>query len=98
MKNEIPFSESQLADMAASYKAGASLEAVGLEFGVTKTVVARRLEQMGVKRRPVGCPIGSRTTEKSAEAKRLFAEGFGPKQIASKMHVCLRSAYRYLEN
>jgi len=97
MKNEILFSDEQLAAKASSYKDGASLEAVALEFGVSKSVVTRRLEQLGVSRRPVGCPIGSRTTEKSAEAKRLLAEGFGPKKIASKMHVCLRSVYRYLE-
>lgn len=97
MKNEIPFSDEQLAYMASSYKEGSSLEALAVEFGVSKTVVSRRLEKLGVSRRPVGCPMGSRIAEKFAEAKWLLAQGYGPKKIAAEMNVCLRSVYRYLE-
>lgn len=96
MNGPIEFTDHQLQAMAASYRAGASLDAVGLEFGISKTAVVRRLSAMGVERRPVGFPPGTRSRAKGDEARRLLASGLSKQEIARKMHVCLRTVYRHL--
>lgn len=98
MKGKIPFTDEQLAAMKVSYIVGASLEALGFEFGVDKMVVSRRLKWMGVQLRPRGCPIGHRKPSERQRAKDLFAGGMNKHQISKEMHVCLRTVYRYLES
>lgn len=97
MNGPIPFTREQLLHMCRSYKAGASLDALALEFGISKTAVSRRLRANNVKLRPRGCPAGGRSQAAKEVVLKLFENGKTIHEIAEALSVTVRTIYRRLE-
>ena len=94
MNGPIPFSDDQLRDMCKSYILGASLDAVSLEFGISKSAVSRRLKAAKVKMRPRGAPAGGYRCATKQRVMALLSEGKRPKEIAKILSVHVRTVYR----
>lgn len=98
MNGPIEFTREQLLHMCRSYRAGASLESLGLEFGISKTAVARRLRAHNVKLRPRGSPLGGRSQAAKEIVLRLLAKGKTIQEIADALSVTVRTIYRRLQS
>jgi len=98
MNGPIEFTREQLLQMCRSYRAGASLEALGMEYGISKTAVSRRLKAHGVKLRPRGSPLGGRSSAAKDAILKLLEKGKTLQQIAEYMSVTVRTIYRRLES
>lgn len=97
MKSEIPFTPDQLKAMFASYASGASLEAVGFEFGISKSAVLRRMQNAGIPRRRKGSPLRKKDLTKAAVIRELLAEGVSRDEICHRLGIHLRTYYRRLK-
>lgn len=97
MNGPIEFTREQLLNMCRSYRAGASLESLAMEYGISKTAVSRRLKAHGVKLRPRGAPLGGRPSAAKEAILKLLEKGKTIQQIADFMSVTVRTVYRRLE-
>lgn len=97
MKCLIPFTDAQLQYMFACYAKGASLEAIGLEFGVSKMVVLRRMKDAGIPRRRRGSPLRKKDLSKAEEIRKLLAQGIKKAEICERLSICVRTYYRRLQ-
>lgn len=98
MNGPIEFTRDQLLKMCRSYRAGASLEALSMEYGISKTAVSRRLKSHGVKIRPRGAPLGGRSNAAKDVILKLLEKGNTLHQIAERLSVTVRTVYRRLES
>lgn len=96
MNGPIEFTREQLLHMCRSYKAGASLDALSSEFGISKTAVASRLRANNVKLRARGCPPGGRSQAAKEVILKMFESGKNIHQIAEALSVTVRTIYRRL--
>lgn len=97
MNGPIEFTREQLLHMCRSYKAGASLDALAAEFGISKTAVARRLKANNVKLRPRGAPPGGRSQAAKEIILKMLEKGKTIHEIAAALSVTVRTIYRRLE-
>lgn len=97
MNGPIEFTREQLLHMCRSYRAGASLDALSLEFGISKTAVSRRLRANNVKLRPQGCPPGGRSQAAKEIVLQMFAKGKTIHEIAAALNVTIQTIYRRLQ-
>lgn len=98
MNGPIEFTREQLLHMCRSYRASASLEALGEEFGISKTAVSRRLRAHNVKLRPRGAPMGGRSQAAKEIVLRLLARGKTIQEVADALSVTVRTVYRRLQS
>lgn len=98
MNGPIEFTREQLLNMCRSYRAGASLEALSMEYGISKTAVSRRLKAHGVKLRPRGAPLGGGSSSAKEAILKLLEKGKTIQQIADFMSVNVSTVSRRLES
>lgn len=98
MNGPIEFTREQLLNMCRSYRSGASLESLAMEYGISKTAVSRRLKAHGVKLRPRGAPLGGRSSAAREAILKLLEKGKTIQQVADFMSVTVRTVYRRLES
>lgn len=97
MNGPIEFTREQILHMCRSYRAGASLDKLSAEFGISTTAVAKRLRENGVKIRPCGAPAGGRSGKTKDAILKLLVKGETIQQIADRLSITVRTVYRRLE-
>lgn len=85
MKGVIPFTDEQIANMCSSYEAGASIEALSEEYGISSTAIQYRLRRNGVKIRSRGAPRLKRNELLLAQISEMRNAGMTIAQICGRL-------------
>lgn len=90
------FSDEQIQRLCASYKAGATIDALGAEYGISAEAVRYRLRANGVKIRPKGPARLTRNEMLLGQINALKAMGWTIAQICGKLGMSPTTFYRRL--
>ena len=91
------FSDDQIDRLCASYEAGATIDSLSVEYGISPEAVKYRLRANGVKTRPKGPVPGKGSKVLVARIKSLLAKGLTIAQVCGKLRISPTSYYRALK-
>lgn len=94
MNGPIPFTDGQIANMCSSHKAGASIESLAHEYGISFTAVKSRLLKNRVKIRGKGSPRLKRDQIFLTKAKALRDEGMTIAEVCKALGMSQTAYYR----
>lgn len=92
--NIIPFTDEQIASMCSSYNAGASIEALSEEYGISLTAIKFRLRKNGVQIRSRGAPRLKRNEPLLAQIGELRASGMTIAMVCGALGMSPTTYYR----
>lgn len=93
MKGVIPFTDEQIANMCSDYEAGASIESLSEEYGISRTAIQYRLRRNGVKIRSRGAPRLKRNDLLIAQIGEMRSAGMTIAQICGRLGMSPQTYY-----
>lgn len=97
MNGPIPFTKEQLNSMCDSYRAGSTIYAISMEYGISSTAVRDRLVAAKVKIRPRGSRKGKRDPKAAEAIHALRQAGLTIDEVCHKLGICERTYYRRIK-
>lgn len=91
------FSDQQIEQLCASYEAGATIDALGAEYGISPSAVKYRLNAGGVRIRGKGPVRRGRNAVLVEQIKKLRGEGWSIEQTCGKLGISPTTYYRHLK-
>lgn len=91
--NIIPFTDEQISTMCASYEAGASIDSLCGEYGVSPSVIQYRLRANGIEIRRRGAPKLKRNELLLSQISDMRKSGMTIAQVCGRLGISPQTYY-----